>query len=256
MAPLVFHEVRRTLRPGLVLALVGFCMVLIYERVGEPWMAAYAQVQGALSVHASWLMIAVPVLAGAVGASLARERHEGVTLLLLARGVSRRRYLLAKTLGAAASGALLMSAAIVAFYVIVGILWPAGEVTFGRNASTIGPVPALYAAYPLANDLVLAGMNVVATAAWSLLGVLTGTLTANRYVAMAVPLVFFVVILVLESFWSKTLWMPSTYLYLADYYQYAVPAAYQPYAAFVYWLGFGAAVAALSRWLFLRSELR
>lgn len=255
MIPLATYEVKRSLRPALALPLIGFCMVLVYERVHGAWGPAYAQVKGALTLHGDWLRLAVPLLAGAAGGSLAGERRKGITPTLLARGVTRGQYVLSKILGAGASGAILMAAAICGFYVLVGILWPAGCVTWERNESGPGPVPALYMVNPLANDLLLAAMSMVAAAAWSIVSVLAGTLTTNRYAAMAAPMVLFIVSVVLQAYGVNRLLNPYTYLDLQGHYTHTIPVLWRPYAAFLYWSCLAVILAMLSRWIFAQKEL-
>lgn len=255
MSALVRHEIRRNLRPSLALPLVGFGLVLAYERVGGAWGPEYAQVQGALTLHGGWLLTSIPVFAGAVGGSLADEQRRGVTSTLLARGVPRGQYVLSKVLGAAASGALLTAAAVVAFYVLVSALWPAGRVTYERTPSGLGPVPALFMVNPLANDLLLAAMGAAAAAALSGVGVLAGTLTTNRYVAMAAPLVLFLGCTAFHEHRPHGLWNPYTYMDLTTYYTQTISAPFRPWAAFLYWGGLAAALAGLSSWIFSRREV-
>lgn len=255
MIPLARYEIKRNLRPALMLPLTGFCMVLAYETVHHAWGPVYAQVQGALTLHGDWLELVTPVLAGAVGSSLADEQRKGITPTLLARGVTRGQYLLSKILGAAASGAILTAAAIAGFYLLVGILWPAGRVTYVRSALGPGPLPALYAVNPLANDLLLASMSLAASGAMAVVSVLTGTLTSNRYVAMAAPLVLFIVSVTLHEYGIGRVLNPYTYLDLSGYYTRTVPVPWLPYAAFLYWSCFAVVLAALARWVFARREL-
>jgi hypothetical protein len=254
--PLARYEIRHTLRPLQTSLLLGLCLILAYERVSGPWSAPYAQVQGALTVHGGWVRLVVPLFAAVAGGSLADEQKKGVTSILLARGISRGQYLLSKLLGAAGSAAVFTAAAIAGFYLLVAVLWPAGQVTFGRDGANImGPIPALYVANPLANDLVLAAMSVVASAGMSTWGVLAGTLTTNRYVAMVAPLALFIVAVSVHEYGGHPLPNPYTYVDLPTYYRLTFSAAWQPYAAFLYWACATALVAALARWIFLKKEL-
>lgn len=186
---------------------------------------------------------------------LAYEQRKGVTSTLLAKGISRGQYLLSKILGAAGSAAVLTATAIGGFYVLVAILWPAGQVTWERNESGPGPVPALYAVDPLANDLMLAAMSVVASAGMSTWSVLAGTLTTNRYVAMLTPLSLLILGMVFHEHGANRLLNPFTYLDLRGYYALTIPPAWRPYAAFLYWSCLAVVVAALSRWIFVKKEL-
>lgn len=249
------YEVRRNLRPALVFPLIGFCMLLAYERVRHAWVLEEAQVQGALTLHDGWLRVAIPLLAGMVGGSLAEEQRRGVTSILLARGVTRGQYLLSKILAAAGSAVVLTAAAIAGFYVLVGILWPAGRVTYDRSALGPGPVPALYAVNPLANDLLLAAMSLAASGAMAVVSVLTGTLTTNRYVAMVAPLGLYIVTVAVHEYGINRVLNPYTYLDLSGYYRLTIPVPWLPYAAFLYWSCFAVVLAALARWVFARREL-
>jgi ABC-type transport system involved in multi-copper enzyme maturation permease subunit len=250
------YEIRHTLRPQQISLLLGLCLLLAYEEVSGPKGPAYAQVQGALTIHGSWLRLAAHLLAGVAGGSLAGEQKNGVTSILLARGIPRGQYLLSRILGAAGSAALLTAAAVAGFYVIVAIRWPAGQVTFGRDGAYImGPIQALFAVHPLANDLVMAAMSVVAAAGMSTWSVLAGTLTTNRYVAMLAPLLLFILSAVVHEYGVHRWLNPYTYVDLPTYYRVTFSAAWQPYAAFLYWSCVAALVAALARWIFLKKEL-
>jgi hypothetical protein len=257
--PLVRHELKRNLRPVVLVPLLGFFLVLAYEEVGTPWIPEQAQVQGALALHGSWLPLALTFAAGVVGSSLADERRQGIALTSLAKGLTRSRYVIAKVLGAAASGALVTAAGIVGFYVLVGVLWPWGRVNVEGTIRPPGPVPALFVRSPLANDLAAAWMTIAAAAAMPAIGVLAGTLTSNKYIAMATPLLVLLASLVLggtvldDTVW--TLGLPSVHLDLWGDYSHAVPAAFQPYAAFLYWAGFVIVITAIARWIFGKKEL-
>jgi len=257
--PLFWYEIKRTFRPVPVLALVGFCMILVYEEAGpyNHWSPEYAAVQGALASHNDWLLESSPLIAGLVGSSLADEQRRGIMLTFLSRGVTRGQYLLSKILGAAVSGALITAAAIVGFYILVGILWPWGRVTYDGG---YGPVPTLRTSNPLANDLLGASMCLLVTAAMALESVLVGTLTSNRYIAMAAPLLLMIASVVfMNTCFPERL--PFAFLNLCiqqdvfGAYGRTVPVPLQPYAGFVYWPCFATALAVLARWIFLRKEL-
>jgi len=253
---LVGYELKRNLRPVQVLALVGLGMILAYQEVGAAWSPAYAALQGALTLHREWLVEASPLLAGIMGSSLADEQRRGILLTFLSRGVTRGQYLLSKILGAAASGALLTAAAILGFYLLVAIRWPWGRVTY---MTSHGPVPTLYLANPLANDLLGASMCLLATAAMAVESVLVGTLTSNRYIAMATPLL----LTIASAIVMNCLRVDAPFGFLNPFiqqdvfgaYGYTVPLPLRPYAAFVYWPCLAALLAALARWIFLRKEL-
>ncbi len=257
MLPLVWYEITRNLRPARALPLVGFCLILAYQEVSPNWSPPWVGLQGALTMHNDWLLKSIPLVAGIVGSSLSDEQRRGVTLTFLSRGVTRSQYLLSKILGSAASGALITAAAIGGFYILVAILWPWGPTTWDDGR---GPVWALYTANRLASDLLGASMSIVAAAGMSVVSVLVGTLTSNRYIAMAAPLLLLIASVVLK----ETLLNddpPFAFLNLSiqldvfHAYGRRVPPLLRPYAAFVYWPCFAAMLAALGRWIFVRKEL-
>jgi ABC-type Na+ efflux pump permease subunit len=259
---MVGYEIRRSLRPVVVLPLMALWVALLHEELEGVNDPAYAQVQGGLALWGSKLMYMIPILAGAAGVSVADERRRGVTLVFLARGMTRGRYLLGKLLGSAASAALLTAAAIACFYAFVGTRWPWGEVTHMRDAEflrtlqepAVGPVPALYLVSPLAGDLLVAAMHMVAAAGWSTVAVLAGVLTTNRYAAMAVPFLLVLADEMAGIEGALRLLDPFTYRYFRFRYPEVIPAPHRPYAAFLYWLAFAIVVGALSRWVFARKE--
>jgi ABC-type transport system involved in multi-copper enzyme maturation permease subunit len=254
--PLVRHEIQRHLRPVVLLPLVGFFGFLACEKLEGGWGPNYAQLQGALVVHGGDLIFAVVLAAGFSGSSLADERRRGVTLTTLAQGMNRSRYVLGKALGAAASGALVTAAGIACFYLVLGIFWPWGRV---RMQSDYGPLPWLFAKSPLANDLVAAAMTMALGAAMPAVAVLVSTLTSNRYIAMAAPLIVLLFTIILKETILQgpvaSAVLPTTYMVLGGHYEYWIPAALLPYAAFLYWLAFWALFTALARWIFSRKEL-
>ena len=255
MLALVGYEIKRNLRPAQALPLLGLCMLLVlgHDRILSP--RSWARLQGALALNGDWLWLANPLLAGVVGSSLSDERRKGIARTFLARGVPRGRYLLSKMLGSAASAAILMAAAIVGFYAIAVFLWPWGPVEVKGDETGPGPVPALYALSPVANDLALIVMAMVAVGATSAVAVLAGTLTTNRYVAMAAPLLVLIVGIVLDETHTCRTLSPIVYVSLTNYYPTRVPVPLHPYAAFLYWLCFVIVAGALSRWIFARREL-
>jgi hypothetical protein len=254
---LTWHEIKRNLRPARAGALLALCMIVGYNEISQPYDPKSKYLQGALTRHGDWLWWMIGVfVSGWVGSSLADERARGLTFTFFANGVSRREYLLSKMLGAAASGALLTFAAIAGFYLQVGLLWPPGRIVQLITPGSPGPVPSLYAVSPLGHDLLLAAMRIVSGAAWPLLGVLTGTFTANRYVAMALPAVLAVVCMLVGDFDSQAQALnPFIYFDLTSFYTAVIPAGLRPYAPFVYWACFALLVGALSRWSFERKEL-
>jgi hypothetical protein len=254
--PLVRHEIQRHLRPAVLLPLVGFFVIFACEALKGAWGPDFAQLQDALVLHGDGLPFAVTLAAGFSGSTLADERRRGVTLTTLAQGMSRSRYALGKALGAAASGALVTAAGMAGFYLILGIFWPWGRVHLTWDC---GPLPWLFAKSPLANDVVAAAMTVAFGAAMPAVAVLVSTLTANRYIAMAAPLLVLVCsILLKETILQGPVVMsvlPTTYLVVWGEYEHKIPAALLPYAAFLYWLAFWVLLTALARWIFSRKEL-
>lgn len=251
---LLWHEVKRNLRPMRVLPLLGVAMVLAHREVGHFMQPATAQVQGALTLHGFWLTVVIPLVAGAVAGTLAEDRRKGHTLLVLSKGVSRGQYLLSKLLGTAASSALVLVLVLAGFYVIVASLWPPGRVTWRMDDVRwpIGVANALYKQNPLAHDMLVASIYIVTAASLSLVGVLAGAIVANEYVAMASPPLFTVLAtVVFREVWE--LLSPEHYLSLS--YIRDVPVWLRPYGAFLYWLGLAAVVSVLARWIFSKREL-
>jgi ABC-type transport system involved in multi-copper enzyme maturation permease subunit len=253
-AYLIWHELKRNLRPVRVIPLLGLGMVMSYLEVSPNWQADEAQVQGALTLHGHWLFWVIPLVAGAMGSSLAEDRRRGFSLTVLTKGVSRGQYLLSKILGAAASGGLTTLAEISGFYLMVGIMWPAGRATWEGNESNPGPVPTLYRLDPLSHDLLVALMSIAASAALPLVGVLAGTLVINEYIAMVAPPLFVILGTVVFGSALKPL-SPTVYLNVWGDYTGTIPEGLRPYAAFLYWLSLGALTAALCKWIFAKKEL-
>lgn len=251
---LVRHEVKRNLRPVRVSPLLGLGMLLGLLRVRGSWASDMTQLQGSLTLHGSWFFWVIPLVAGAMGSSLAEDRRRGVTLTVLAKGVPRSRYVLAKVLGAAASGSLTTLMQLIGFYLMVSVLWPAGRATWEGDAFNPGPVPILYRADPFTHDLLVAFMCIVASAALPLVGVLAGTLVVNEYIAMIAPLLFMILGTVVFSSALQPL-SPNVYLNIWSGYAVTIPEGLRPYAAPVYWLSFGVFTAILCQWIFAKREL-
>jgi hypothetical protein len=254
--PLVRHEIQRHLRPAVLLPLVGIYIVLACETLVDGFGPDLARLQGALVLHGGKLVFAVALAAGFSGSTLADERRRGVTLTTLAQGMSRSRYVLGKALGAAASGAIVTAAGLACFYLILAIFWPWARV---RVQSNWGPLPWLFAKNPLANDLVAAAMTIASGASIPAVAVLASTLTSNRYIAMAAPLLLLLLDLILKETVLQgpiaQAVLPSTHMVLLWDYEDYIPTALLPYAAFLYWLAFWVLLTALARWIFSRKEL-
>jgi len=251
--PLVWYEVKGNLRPTKVLPLLGLCIALFYPDLHEPWSSDDAQLQGALVWHGDWLWPMVPLIAGAVGSSLADERRKGITLTFLSRGVTRSECLRSKILGSAASGALITTAAILCFYIVVGIMWPWGRVQTQGTEWAPGPMPSLYAVNPLANDMLAAAMSIAAGAALPAVSVLAGTLTSNRYIALVSPMLLVIGggVFKRNRFDLINLTIYLTWSTVSE----SVPTRLLPYATFVYWPCFAMVLAGLCQWIFAKREL-
>jgi ABC-type transport system involved in multi-copper enzyme maturation permease subunit len=249
---LVWHDVKRNLRPVKVLLFLGLAMYLAYGEVYAPRDPEYAQVQGALTLYNWWTFTLVPLAAGLMGASLAAERRGGVTLTILSRGVTRSQYVVSKLLGAAASSALIIALMIAGFYVLVLSMWPTGRCTVVSSELNPGPYQPLYLLNPLAHDMLAASMLALASAALSLIGVLAGLLVANEYVAMAVPPIFTILFTILMRRVSDTL-NPEYYIGLT--YAHDVPRWYILFAPFHYWGMFSLIIAIICLRIFARKEI-
>lgn len=173
---LIWFEWRRlVVRPRFVAALLvmlGLSILKVYDE--RSFTAGTAHFQGALSMAAAdWLPLTTPLVVGIVAAgSLAEDRRRNYTTLVLARGFSRRRYILAKASAMALASALVMLLGCVIFLCIAAATLPAGRTPFEDgvgldalgNQITIpaaafypGPIPRLYAYSPLLSD----GVSVV-----------------------------------------------------------------------------------------------
>ena len=253
-AHLARHECRRIFRPGRLLVMLGPVAVFSYLSLRHPWAENYHVVGSLALIGSSWFPQAIPLVAGIAAGSLAEDIRRGVTLTVLARGLSRGQYLLAKGIAAAVSSSLVTMAGLGIFFVLAWWKLPAGSSTFEFVPYFPGPVPALFYESPLANDLLAIAMSMTAAAAMSLVGLLAGTLVANEYIAMVAPMaVALLGAFVVDRFvpWLS----PLNYLDVADSYAPLFAESQRPYAAFVFWLAFAAGTAALTRWLFARKEL-
>jgi hypothetical protein len=252
---LAWREIKSNLRWMRVAPLVFLAMVACFLVVRKPWDSSMTHLQGTLSLFGKfWLPNMIPLVAAAMGSSLAADRHRGMTIAILARGVSRHQYLASKALGAMVSSGLVVLVEIIGFYLMAGVKWPTGTVTWEGTDRYPGPVPVLFAAAPLANDLLAAWMSIAAAATLSLIGVLAGTLVTNEYVAMAAPpLLVIMGALFLRG--PLEVLSPLAYLDVWSAYASMVPVGLHPYAAFLYWLGLGVLVTGLSWSIFARREL-
>lgn len=252
---LAWQEFKANLRPARVVLLFSLAMASCFMVVRQPWEDSMAHLQGALSLFASsWLPYMIPIAAAAMSGSVAAERQRGVTLSILARGVSRSEYLGAKMLGASASGALLVLAEIVGFYVMVGIQWPLDAVSYEGTDFYPGPVPALFARSPLANDLLSAAMSIMAVVGLCLVGVAASTIIAHEYLAMTVPPLLVILGALLLRGVLQPL-SPDGYLNVWSGYAGAMPPGLRAYAPFGYWLIVSTLAIGLGLRRFTKAEL-
>jgi ABC-type transport system involved in multi-copper enzyme maturation permease subunit len=254
---LVWQELKRNLSPVRVILLLGLGLAIAYYIVGGPSQGNPSyQLQGSLTRHGHQLAWLLPLIAGATGSSLAEDRRRGFTIMVLAKGVPRGRYLLAKVLGAAASSGLFTLLTLIGFYGIVAALWPHGRSEYPAVVTwAAGPMPTLYAASPLAHDLLVALIYLEASAALPLVSVLAGSLVANEYIAIVAPALFLILCGVALG-GARELLDPMLYVERIeiDYLQ-RVPRALHPYAVHLYWLCFVALFTGLCHWSFVKREL-
>ena len=262
---LVWQELKRNLSPVRVVLLLSLGLAMVYHIVGGPSQGHPAyQLQGSLTYYGYRLYPFFPLLAGVTGSSLAEDRRRGFAVMVLAKGVPRRHYLLAKILGSAASSGLFMLLTLLGFYGLVAAFWPHGRCEYQPPAYVWwipGPMPKLYATSPLAHDLLVALTFLEAAAALPLVSVLVGALVANEYVAIVAPALFLILceVAVLNSGpLEGPLQMLNPMLYihgLDDLYLLVIPYALQPYAVHLYWLYFGCLFTGLCYWSFVKREL-
>ena len=254
MTFLAWHECRRILRPDKLAIALGLVAVVSLISL-RPDYGPDTRHQGSITMIASsWLPLVIPLLAGMAAGSLAADLRGGFSLTLLARGISRGQYFCAKGLGGAAGSAMLTLAALTVFYVLSWIVLPSGRTIRPPDADFPGPMPALFYASPLGNDLLAVTMYMTAASALSVVGLLAGAAGANPHVAMASPLL--VALLGLVTVKRPFAWLdPFSYLNLWGAYAQVFPESQRPYAAFVYWLVFASCTAALGSWIFIRREL-
>ncbi len=260
VAHLFWQDVTHNLRPIRALPVLAVAICLAYQKVGRHYEIGDTQdflyfAEGALSHNHHWLQGPVPLFAGIMGAALAAERRAGVTLGILAKGVQRRQYVLAKMLGAAASSALLTSAAILVFFAIVFTAWIPGRAPPVEPIWFPTPVQALFAYSPFAHDLLVAAMLVTAAAALSLVGVLAGLIVANEYIAMAAVPIFAIVASVVLNDLSDLL-SPQEYLalgyenYWGPHFRWLIP-----FAPFLYWGVFSVIIVLICQRIIAKKEL-
>lgn len=229
--------------------------------------------QGALTLRASqWLPLTVPLVAGlAAAGSLAADRRRGYVPLVLARGVPRWQYMLAKG-GAMAtcaalsviSGGLLFM--LLAWLVLLPGRAPVEQYLVGptdaqgniitlplEQGSFPGPYPMLFAQSPLLNDLASLVLVSSGAAALALTGLIVSALVSNEYVAIITP---FAVVLLGLLFFTVTADAISPYTYMEVWYRYHSNVVNAPaFTPFAYWLLFGVVATGIGGVLFTRQEV-
>lgn len=250
MRYLVGQDLKRNLRLWRALPLLGLGLLVGYNKISYVWQPPQ-QLQGFLTFNGHSLGRLLPLIAGVMGASLAEDRRRGFAAMVLAKGVPRSQYLLAKILGATVSSALITLLIVVGWFGITAALLPWGQWWMPHS----GPHPALFFSSPLANDILAALFFMEASAALSLVSVLAGTLVTNEYIAIVSPALFVALCWVLGTE-SLELLQPLLYLEdLTDRYIYVMPSVIQPYAPIAYWLYFSANFAGLAHWVFMKRDL-
>lgn len=250
---LVWHDVKQNLKPLRVLPLLVLAMYLAYRDVRGPFQQRFAYLPGALSRHTYWISHIIPLAAGLMGASVARERRQGITLTVLAHGVFRGQYLSARVLGAAISAALFTLLAVGGFYVVAAIAWLPERDTWpnylwsNTYARYWFPVDNL-----IVHDILCVLALMAASAALSLVGVFIGIVVANEYVAMASPLLFLILSAVLMRDRADVL---NPEEYVTVYYFRVIPRNIVLYAPFLYWGGFSLLMVALCKRMLAKKEL-
>ena len=197
------------------------------------------------------LPLVLPVFVGVVAAgSLAADRRRRYPSLVLARGISRVRYLLVKAAAMAfVAGSGTFLSCVLAFLGATLFL-PWGPTTV-RGA--MGPYPGLLVNHPLANDLVFALLLSLGTAALALSGLVFGAVVANEYVAAAVPFVLLIGGIFL--FRGPLLFLgPFTQFDFLQSYTYALPRWAWSFTAPVYWAVFIFACVVVAAAIFLKRE--
>lgn len=248
--------------------MLGLSIMKVYSELS--FTAGGAHVQGALSMAAAdWLPNVIPLAVGLVAAgSLAADRRRGYVPLVLARGISRRQYLLAKGVAMACASALVMLVGCLIFLAVAFVTLPNGQMVItdgvGVNAAGDrvvipaveyypGPMPLLYSYSPILNDVLSILMVMTGAAALALTGLLVGVLTTNEYIAAAVP--FVLIFVSLFVFFNRADAI-SPYTYVDVWNQYRrLPISVSGYAAFVYWSVFGVVLYCLADAIFIRREL-
>jgi hypothetical protein len=200
---------------------------------------------------------ALPVFVGLVVAgSLAADRRRGYPLMILVRGISRRRYLLTKAAAMASVAGLGTLLSCLATFVVAAfsLPWAPAQGLASPDRLNMGPYPGLLESYPLVNDLVLALLLSLGAGALVLSGLAFGALVVNEFVAAAVP--FVLVVSGIYIFRARAvLWLgPYTQLDLTSSYPYALPPWAWPFTAPLYWTVFALLCITVAALLLRREE--
>lgn len=252
LARLLWHDVKQNLKAHRVLPLLVLAMYMAYMQARGPRALQFVYLPGAISRFHYWLSQLIPLVAGLMGASVARERRQGITLTILAHGVSRGKYLSSRVLGAAISAALFTLLAVGGFYIVVAIAWLPERETWTYAYSNTYPRYWFPVDNLIVHDMLSTLALMAASAALSLVGVFVGVVVANEYVAMASPLVFAIVSAVLLRDWADAV-NPEEYITL--YYLRVVPVKFLLMAPFLYWGGFSLLMVALCKRVLAKKEL-
>lgn len=256
VAHLVWQDVKHNLRPIRALPLLLLGLWLVYDQVDHRWEEGMRHVQGAFTLHGHYIFRDfIPVVAAIMGGHLAAERRAGITPSLLAKGVRRRDYVTARLMGAAISSAAVTAAVLVGFYVIIMTLWPWDRVTKMGNDVSPGPLHQLFVENPLANDLISVPMYLAAAAGLPAIGILTGVIVANEYVAIAMTPIFVILSKIFVEDVSHLL-NPMDYLDLGYYFYWGPHFRWLiPFAPFLYWGTFAFIIATICQRIFAKKEI-
>lgn len=269
---LIWLETRRLITQYrfavMLVVMLGLSIYQVYSE--RSFTDGGARFEGAIAMAASdWLPFTTPLVVGVVAAgSFAEDRRRGYVPLVLARGFSRRQYIVAKGTAMALTSALAMLLGCLIFLVVaaVGLLPgrtsfesfqridPSGQPLLPVATFYPGPIPSLFGYSPILNDMLSIGLVMLAAAALAMVGLLTGAIVANEYIAAATP--FFLVLITMFAFvgWADAL---SLYTYLDMWIQYRnrMPRNTLPYAILIYWPLFGFFIFSIADMLFTRREL-
>jgi hypothetical protein len=260
VAHLVWQDVKHNLRPIRALPLLLLSIFLAHRAVRYHQELGDIQdylyfVEGALTRETNFLATVIPLLAALTGGTLAAERRAGITMTILSRGVSRHDYVRAKLLGAAASSAILTFTTIFGFWCIVFTTWIPGRAPYLEPVWIEGPVKSLFIYSPFLHDLLVAVMEITAAAALPTIGILTGLIIANEYVAMAMtPIVLILWIVMMPR--GYDLLDPVEYLWLGYYHALGPQFRWLiPFAPFLYWGTFAFIISFICQRIFATKEI-